>query len=266
MINITNITSAKQEQAVLEVQENQVTHHHVVSMHFIYKHHLEVGQELTPSFYRELIQENEQEQLYNKALHYISYQMRTISEVKKHLRKSTSDESRIQTIIDLLKKNQYLSDTTYVKEYVSEKLEYDIIGPIKIKEKLIQKGIHYDLIDAELQRYTETIEYAKMEDFIRKDIRYTIKKPYRKYIDSLKRKAINRGFHLHVIDNAIASFKEDILEQIDDRELLHKEYCFLRKTHDIDRYDERQKLIQKLLRKGFYYDRIKELLEEESTC
>ncbi|QMS84301.1 RecX family transcriptional regulator [Candidatus Xianfuyuplasma coldseepsis] len=266
MIKITNITSAKQEQAVLEVQENQVTHHHVVSMHFIYTHHLEIGQELPTAFYRQLVQENEYDQLYNKALHFISYQMRTISEVKKHLGKSTSDESVIQTIVDRLKKDHYINDATYVKEYVSEKLEYDIIGPIKIKEKLIQKGIHYDLIDSELQRYTETLEYAKMEDFIRKDIRYTIKKPYRKYIESLKRKAINRGFHLHVIDSAIVSFKDDILEQIDDRELLQKEYCFLRKTHDIDHYDDRQKLIQKLLRKGFNYDRIKELLEEESPC
>lgn len=265
MIKITDITAAKNEQAIIEVMDQNKTVKHVIAMHFIYTHHLEIGMELTKTFYNKLLKDNELEHLYNKALHFISYQMRTISEVKKHLTKHTMDQHTIQTIIDRLQKHHYLSDKRYAKEFVTEKLEFDIMGPIKVKEKLIKKGIHYDLIDAELIRYTTEIEYAKMEDLINKEIRYTIKKPYRKFIESLKRKAITRGFHLEVIDSAILSFKEDILAMIDDREMLQKEYTFLQRKFDISQYEGRQKIIQKLLQKGFNYDRIKHLLEEETS-
>ena len=100
MITITNITPLKNEQAVLEIKQNNKTETHIITMHFLYKHHLDVGMDITNAFYQELLKENEYEQLYNKALHFISYQMRTIHEVKKHLLKFTNDDSRIQSIID----------------------------------------------------------------------------------------------------------------------------------------------------------------------
>ncbi len=261
MIKILRITEAKNEQAVIEIELNQQRQTHVLAMHLIYQHRLEEGQELTQTFYDELIKTNAREQLYAKALNYISYQMRTISEVKKHLLNDSKDERLIQQIIDILKQNNYLNDSQYVDEYYREKIEYDIVGPLYIKDKLIQKGIHYDLIDAKLIRYTTELEYAKMEDLITKDIRFTIKKPYRKYVESLKRKAITKGFHLDVIDNAIVSFKEDILAMIDDQSLLEKEIAIVTKNVDLSNYESKQKVIQKLLQKGFYYDRIKQYLD-----
>ena len=88
--------------------------------------------------YKKLIKQNDDNMLYNKAIHFIDYQMRSISEVKKHLKKSTKDDTKINSIIKKLKDQQYLNDNHFASEYVTQKIEFDLVGPKYIKEKLIQ--------------------------------------------------------------------------------------------------------------------------------
>lgn len=264
MIKISKITSLKNEQAAIEINTNGSIVPHITTLHLIMRYHLEEGQELTTKEYNRFIKENEQELLYNKALHYISYQMRTISEVKKHLRKSTKDESVIRTIIEKLKKAHYVSDINYVQEYVQEKLDFDLVGPLYIKNKLIQKGVHYDLIDGALVSYHDDLQFEKITQIIEKNIRYQIKKPYRSFIQSLKRKIVNKGFTLDIIDSAILAKQDDIMAQIDEAPLLIQDMKKLLKLHDVTQYQDKQKIIQKLLRKGYALPSIKQLLEEET--
>ena len=210
--------------------------------------------------YRDLVKQNTVDVLLEKALVFINYQMRTISEVKKRLQKETKEESLINAVITELKRLNYLSDKTYVEEYVKEKLAYDIVGPMYIKEKLISKGIHFDLIDAYLVQYTTEKEYEKVYEFIQKEIRYPIKKARYQYLQSLTRKLVTKGFHLSVIEASITSYKEDIFAMIDDQGLLEKEIKELKKKYDFSMYQEKQKAIQKLLQKGFDLSTIKQVM------
>ena len=256
MVKITSIKK-KRSQIIIEVEKNGEVIPHITTEHILLKYHLEEGMSLKNDEYKRLIRENEFEILYLKAIHHISYQMRSISEVKKHLRKSTKDNTLIDSVIQELKQNKYLSDIHFVTEYVNEKIQFDLVGPTYIKDKLIQKGIHYDLIDDALVQFTEEMERQKIMD-----ITHMINKPYRKVIDSMKRRYVNKGFHLRIIDSAILNRKDDILNQIDETSLLDVAFHKIKNDYNLDTYEGRQKCMQKLMRQGYSYDEVKRVVKE----
>lgn len=261
VVKITAIKTRKKN-IIIEVENNGTTMSHITTEHIVLKYRLEKGMTLKNEDYKRFIRDTEFEILYLKAIHYISYQMRSISEVKKHLQKSTQDNKVIDNVIQELKKHKYLSDTHFVKEYVSEMIQYQLVGPIYIKDKLIQKGIHYDLIDAELIAFTEDIEYGKVIELIQNDIKMTLRKPYMKIIQSMKRRYSNKGFRLRIVDSAILSMKDDIKAQIDEGNLSQRAFDKMKKDYDLSTYEGRQKCMQKLLRQGYSYDTVKRLIKE----
>lgn len=254
MTKITSIKPTKQERAVVQVSHNGETIKHQTTLHIVHKYQLVKGMELSRDDYQMMIQETEEELLLQQAIGYISYQMRTISEVKKYLRKKTDDEQVIQRIINNLKAHNYLGDADYVRQYVDEKMQYDLVGPIYIKNKLIKKGIHFELIDAELIRFHADIEFAKVQELITKKISYTQRKPFYKLQQTLKRTCINKGFNINIVDAMIQSMKDEIQASIDEDSLIEKE--LKRLSIDASTYEGKQKLIQTLRRKGFSYETI----------
>ena len=200
--------------------------------------------------------------LIEKALVFIDFKMRTISEVKKRLKKEVADEELINKIIKILKEKKYLNDNFYIESYVNEKLEYDFVGPRYIKEKLIGKGIHYDLIDQHLIRYSDNQQYNKINEFLKNELKFPIKKPYIKAYLSLKRKLVNKGFSLNIVESALQSNKDEIKEMTDDLPLLKRELDKLFKKYDIANYEEKNKVVKSLLSKGFDYELIKKTMKE----
>lgn len=216
--------------------------------------------QITKAEYKMLTKSKDVDLLYDKILKFVDFQMRSISEVKKKLGKSTPDEKVINQIIDKLKKQGFLDDVRYANEFVTQKLEYDLLGPRSIKQKLINKGIHYDLIDSELIKYTDEIQYNKIYELIQKEIKYKIRKPYFKAVESMKRKFVNKGFSLSIIDSSLQSYRDVIEEACDEDELLQKDFEKLRKGVNLKDYAESDKLVKKLIQKGYTYKKIKKLM------
>jgi regulatory protein len=257
MIKINNIKKLKNDRYLVEIIKKDIKIPHIISENTLIKHNLLTTDTLTNDEYKKIIKHNEYELLYLKAINYISYQMRTISEVKKHLKKDTQDESLINKIIAELKKHKYVNDLHYVDEYVTQKLEFDLVGPRYIKDKLVLKGIHYELIDSALLRYSEDMQFDKINDILDKELRYKLKKPYKKVYMSLKQKLVTKGYTLSVIESSLLSRKDDILKVVDEDSLIKKDVQKLKKDYDIKVYEQKQKVMKKLLTKGYNYETIK---------
>lgn len=223
------------------------------------RYHLEAGRTLSLEDYQRFLRDNEFELLYQKAVRFIGHRMRTIAEVKKKLATVTKDDDVMDRVIAELKTHRYLGDADYVKEYVTEKMTYDLVGPRAIKDKLIQKGVHYDLIDAQLIHFTDEMQRHKIEELLDKDLRLPPKQPYRKYVDSFTRKCVNKGFDLSIVQTMIANFRERITDSIDEESLLLKEMARMPKGPMT--YEEQQKRKQSLQRKGFSYSIIQKHLD-----
>lgn len=265
MNKIKSFKKLRNDTYLIEIETKKATIPHIISENTIVKYNLLSKEILTDKEYKKIIQSNEYEILYLKAINYISYQMRTISEVKKHLRKDTKKDSLINQIIEELKAHKYLNDRHFVTEYIAEKMEYDTVGPKYIKDKLVSKGIHFDLIHEGLLQYTEDVEYDKINQLLDKELRYKIKKTYQKAYLSLKQKLIQKGFHLNVVESSLFSRKDDIKSQIDDESLLQKDFHKVASLYDLTDYNQKTKLIKKLIAKGHNYERVKTLIEKEGN-
>jgi len=262
MISLVEITKSKRNRYRLIISNNGTEEKHVVSENLIIKYNLLTPRELSNYEYKTITKVKIEEILYEKALVFIDFKMRTISEVKKRLRKEVEDEDLINKMIKRLKKDKYLNDDFYVKTYVNEKLEYDLVGPGYIKEKLILKGVHFDLIDQHLISYTEKYQYDKIDQLIKNETKYKIKKPYKKAYLSLKRKLVTKGFSLGIIESSLISHSDLIKEMIDESPLLERELSVLKRKYDLSKYEEKSKVIKALLNKGFDYELIKKHVKE----
>jgi len=74
---------------------------------------------------------------------------------------------------------------------------------------------------------------------------------------SLKQKLINKGFSLNVVESSLISCKDDIKAMIDEKSLLQNEIQKLKGKYNLDVYEEKNKLIKKLMTKGYSYELIK---------
>ena len=257
MTKIIDIKKLRNNTYLVTFNVNSVTKTHVLTEDTIIKFNILKSKDIEDKEYKKIISINEDDVLYQKALHFINYQMRTISETKKHLHKNTKDETVINRIIKKLKDQQFLNDSNYVKEYVTQKIEFDLVGPKYIKDKLIQKGIHYDLITENLITFHDELQFGKIEEIIKKETKYPIKKPFKKAYISLKGKLVNKGFSLNIIESQLTSFRDIIKESCLEDELITKELDMLLKKFDKTDFKEKDKIIQKLLQKGFDYNTIK---------
>ena len=257
MNKVVSLKKLKGDKYLVEIDKSGVKIPHIINENTIVKYHILEGKEFSKDDYKRIIKDNEYEQLYQKAVSYISYQMRTISEVKKHLRKDIKNETIIQKVIDELKSNRYLNDLEYVKEYVTQRIEFDLVGPNYIKDKLISKGIHFDIIKDALVQYNDDLEYGKLFEIIKREIKYPQKKNFQKTYLALKKKCISKGFSLNIIESSLMSLKDDIKVMIDEENLLKNDIMKERSRYDLKDYTSKQKFIKKMIQKGYQYELVK---------
>jgi len=261
MIKLVEIKAKKNNHYQLTFNIEQKEETHLVSENVMFKCNLFKTRELEKKEYKDIIHNILYDNLYMKAIHFISYQMRTISEVKKKLKKDTTDSALIDSVITELKNKRYISDDQYVKEYITQKIEFDLVGPRYIKEKLIGKGIHFDLIDKYLIQYEEKHQYDKVCKIIENETKYPIKKPYTKVYLSLKTKLINKGFAANIVESSLQSMKDQIKQAVNDDDLLLSEFKKLQKRYDVSDWNDKDKVVKSLMSKGFDYQRIKRLFD-----
>gem|GEM_PF-3490496 len=221
---------------------------------------LEMGlfkpRELSEEEYRKLKDSSVIDELKSKAIHFISFQARLVSEVKTFLEKKDASKKQIQQIISELKHAGLLDDEQYIKSIIDTAIQYEYDGPYKVKEKLIKKGANISLVDHYLDHYTDEVQKKKLRELLSKECKYTMKKPLTKMNQTFKQRYITKGYSIEIVDNILEEFKEDISAQIDEEYLLLQELRRIPKS--MFEKKNKQKLTAKLMRLGYSYSLIKE--------
>ena len=129
-----------------------------------------VGQELTDERIAELKFEDELEMGYQRAIKFISYRMRSVSEVQQNLKKQGVSEDTIAAVIDRLQKNGLLDDLSFSQMWVENRNEFRPRSHRMLAIELQQKGIHSEIISQILEETTsdEELAYAAAQKQIRK--------------------------------------------------------------------------------------------------
>ena len=119
---------------------------------------LQVGQELSEEKITELIKQDEFESAYQRTLKFISYRMRSVSEVQSYLHQNGIDDSTIAGVVERLQQNGLLDDANFAKMWIDNRSEFRPRSRRMLKVELTHKGIPAELISQTLQNASEDEE------------------------------------------------------------------------------------------------------------
>lgn len=80
-----------------------------------------------------------------RALQLLARREHSRSELFNKLQKFCSDDSLLYTLLDDLEERGYLSDQRYCEAYITYRSNRGI-GPVKIEQELVQKGVNKNLV------------------------------------------------------------------------------------------------------------------------
>ncbi len=226
------------------------------------KHALQKGSSLSQEQMIAIKKDEEKSKAFNRALHYLSYRMRTVKEMNGYLYdQEITDEEKDEILQRLLEMN-LLDDAAFAESYVRTKKNTQKKGPLKISVELKEKGVAEKAIQGALKQYTdgEQLEHAiewgeKKQRSYKSD---SIQKKKQKLIQFLMQK----GFSQSV---AVEALKEINFEADESEELAaltkHAEKA-VRKYDKFDGWEKERRIKQYLYGKGFPFEKIDQWIND----
>ncbi len=137
----------------------------------ILKYKLLYKKEIDEFLLEEIIQDNNNYDIYNKCINYIGVRLRSEHEIKEYMaRKGVSNELINETITRLYK-NKLLNDDAFANAFVNDKLSFTTMGPKRIRQEWEKHYIDNDIIN----KYIYAIDEAVINEKINKQIAKLIK-------------------------------------------------------------------------------------------
>ncbi len=221
----------------------------------ILKYNLITKKSVDLDLLEEVLESNKYYEMYNLALNYISFKMRSETEVRDYLIKKDVSNEMIDKIINNLYDKNVLNDKLYVTSFINDSVNLKDIGPIKIKDELIKKGFNKELIDEHLNKFDDNV----WEDKIKKHIKRYINNK-KLSTNMIKLKILNelniKGYSKEMIYPLLENIS------LNDEENIKEEYkkSFKKYSNKFKGKELNTKITNNLLRKGYNYSDINKLL------
>lgn len=155
----------------------------------------------------EITYEDEISKAFNRALNYLSYQMRSEYEIKKKLLEAGFGESVILEAIRKLERLGFLNDETYSKALLETKKKTAKKGPKAIKQDLIKKGIDKQTQEKVLETFTYEEQLEIAMQLAEKTVRTNSKKTPSQIKQKIQEVLSRKGYSFEII--------HEVLDQID---------------------------------------------------
>ena len=217
----------------------------------IVKYNLLINKTLDEKKFEEVFLYNEFLEKYYKAIKYINKKMRTELEIKKYLSKDSTDDTDIEKIIELLKKDGFLNKERYLKAYINDQYNLTLNGPLKVQKDLINLGYEKE----EINNYIYNLKWdRRIEKIINKKIKNNTKISNNNLKNKILNDIIKLGYE-----------KEEILEHLELIKLSSDEDNLIKELNKIynkysNKYNNSElefKIINYLYRKGYNIEDIK---------
>jgi len=215
---------------------------------------------------QEIAYEDEIRKAFNKALNFLSYQMRSEHEVKKKLLTLEFGEAVILEAIQKLKSYGFLNDETYSKALLDTKKATMKKGPKAIRQDLIKKGIDKDLQDEVLATFSHEEQVKLATQLAEKVVRSEKKKTPTQIKAKIQDFLMRKGYSFTVVDEVLSQI---VIEQEEDewQQLLdvQGEKIWKKYASKYTGYERKMKIKQALYQKGFPIEVIDRFIEEKEN-
>jgi regulatory protein len=116
---------------------------------------LQVGQELSEEKVAALQEEDAREVALQKSLHFLSYRVRSIEEVRKNLEKHEIPKAAIQSTLEKLQNAGLLNDHEFARTWIENRNTFRPRGRRALRMELRQKGLPESVIETTLEETTD---------------------------------------------------------------------------------------------------------------
>lgn len=227
---------------------------------------LDIGKEISKETF-DILKDHEQvTRAYKKALKFLTIKDYTYNQMKKKLMDSGNyDDTQLDTTLELLESKNLINDEEYTINYLRRCTRLGV-GLNKAIYNLHTYGISNELIDQCLEKNSFDDEYFAATKIIDTYYNRNIGFSYKVMLKKIHDKLYIKGFTNETIEKALSDydFKFDYEKEHD---ALEKEYI-KQKNKYLRKYEDKQlkeKIINSLLRKGYNYEDIKEIMNREGA-
>ncbi|MBF6978820.1 RecX family transcriptional regulator [Aerococcaceae bacterium zg-BR22] len=231
------------------------------------------AQEISTDTMQEIVASEYAQSVYLKGIHYLSYGLRTIQEMRDYLfeyvenraKEEAADLSNqrpdlvVESVVERLIGQQYLDDLIYSQSFVRTHANLNYKGPTLIRHQLRQKGVIDSIIDEALQEYPSQQQLENAQTVADKYIAIKTNYPPKKLIEKLREQLRKKGYEQETIQMVLQDIDISIQEDKQDDLLIREaEKALRRLARKHEGYLLKQKITETLMRKGFDYDAIKD--------
>lgn len=223
---------------------------------------LSKGMEITGALLEEIGEYETGAEAYNKALNFLTGQLRTQDEVAKKLLKLDFPEEVVGPVLAKLTDLNLLDDAEYAKSYVRTMMKTGDKGPRYLINHLRQKGVYENDIQTGLALFTA-------EDQVELAVQVGSKIQKRQSNSALKQQKLkvrqtlmNKGFNSTTIDLALQEIEFKVDEEAEYEKLVKLGERLIRKHAGLPAYSKKAKIKQALYNKGFEIDLIERFMRE----
>ena len=223
----------------------------------ILKYELLLKKAIDNKTFDKLVLDNNKEDIYEKAINYISIKIRSREEIYNYLNKKGYEKEDIVNTIDRLEKNKLINDDLYIKSYIHDRFYLSSDGLNKIRNYLINLKLDESTID----KYIEEIDREDILEKLNKLIDKKIKSNRNYSGNILKMRLINyfieQGYNKSDIENILDN--KDLV----DIDLGIKEYKKLYDNYSkkYEGYELENIIRNKLYQKGYDLNEIKKNID-----
>jgi regulatory protein len=174
---------------------------------------LHVNQQITEEIYEDIILKELYAKAKSEALHFISYRMRSTSEVVKKL--SEYEEEVINETLDFLNEHGFLNDKEFIKAFIHDKATISRHSMTKIKYELKKIGLPTHLVEQVVNDYVDqeidfdfdnakVLSLKKFKQLLAKD-KYNEYELKQRVYQSLTQK----GYNIYLVKDALNKALEE---------------------------------------------------------
>lgn len=225
----------------------------------IVKNNLLIRNSISDDEIENLINQNNEFDVYHMAIKYIAVRMRSKLELKNYLIKKQVSEKLVNSTIDRLLKEGYLNDLLFTKAFISDQVNLSPNGPLKIKKELLKHGVEEELCKSETSKIDEGLIKEKLSKLLKKQLR--IKTGGSNLVRiKLLNYFVNLGYEKSMILNELSK----VCIKTDDRKL-KRDYEKLYNKYK-DKYDKNKLdyvLSSKLYLKGYTKEEVNNVINSK---
>lgn len=230
------------------------------------KFRLRKGLELSNTQIEEITFEDEYKRAYLMAINYLSYRMRTISEMESYLTKKEISRTWTEKIIVKLIENNLLDDQLFANAFVRDRMAHASKGPQQLKQELAAKGVKQAIINEALNQFDFDTQKEIAGNWLRKEQKKRSSHAHHKRMNQLRYKLYQKGFNKDVISEVFAENKSAVDT---DREAAiftkQAEKLWNKHQRKLEGYELQMKVKAALFQKGFQTEMIDDYIEKQKN-